>query len=141
MLKMPCTTETIYRPSFSRGLKSIRRLFTDGEVRPKSDKKALFQRELCKYSVKERSWLHKKKSLGIFIRVERSEKPFLSATFRVAASSRIKIVQAFLHKKMAKWPTINGPMAIFVIQHLGKRGLQSVKLLDTCLGQKKGLSN
>jgi hypothetical protein len=63
----------------------MRCLFTKGEVRPKSEEKALFQRNLCYHTVKERIRLQEKKSLGIFTGQRGRKNHFLTTAPEVAA--------------------------------------------------------
>ena len=57
------------------GRKSMRCLFTNGKVWPKSEAKILFQRKLCYRTVEERIRLQEQKLGGIFPGPKRSPKP------------------------------------------------------------------
>jgi hypothetical protein len=66
------------------GRKSMRRLFINEKVRPKSEEKALFQQKLCCHAFEERVLLQEKNLRGIFIRQRGRKNHFLPAAAKVA---------------------------------------------------------
>jgi hypothetical protein len=58
------------------GRKSVRCLFTNGEVRPKSEGKILFQRNFCYYAALGEDSACKSETLGYVARGKRSQEPF-----------------------------------------------------------------